>query len=737
MFKPRPKQQEILEYTHGKMGVSAVPGSGKTATLSYLAARLVARANLEADQEILIVTLTKSAVGNFDRSLQKYLQEEFKLTSGFGYRVRTLHSFAKEVVSQRLMLVALSESFVVADERESEEILQEAVDNWLKTHADSFDEFILEEHFNKPSVRQNALPQMVNAIATRFIKQAKDTRMSLEDVGKALQQFNGYLPLAQMCYEIFEQYERSLRYRGAIDFQDLIRLALLVMEKDARLLSRLQNQFPYVLEDESQDSSQLQEQILSLLVGKNGNWVRVGDTNQAIYETFTTANPQLLRNFLKQPNVQNKTLPNSGRSTKSIIRLANELIRWSLSHPNPSLRAQKPLDLPYIELTPNDDPQGNPPDMPHLIQFHSQKYTPDEERHMVLKSIAEWLQDNSDKTIAILLPINVSGTKMVDILRQEKIPYVENLRSTTDTRAIVGALTLVLDYLSKPHDSKLLSNVYKVWRRDEFGNEENERSIDNVSQALKNIDRLEDFLYPNITDWLENNTQDNPELHDHLAQFRALVTRWHKAVSLPIDQLVLTIGADLFQLDSAIATTYAIAIHLERFKARQPSTNMTHYVEELKDIAKGGQSFSGMSEDDTAFDPSKHKGKVTVTTLHKAKGLEWDRVYLMSANNYDFPSADEYDSFISERWFIRDKLNLEAEALAQLASISTNTPYIMGEASQKARIQYATERLRLLYVGITRAKSELIISWNNGKNNTQLEARPITYLRAWWQKENN
>jgi ATP-dependent exoDNAse (exonuclease V) beta subunit len=42
-----------------------------------------------------------------------------------------------------------------------------------------------------------------------------------------------------------------------------------------------------------------------------------------------------------------------------------------------------------------------------------------------------------------------------------------------------------------------------------------------------------------------------------------------------------------------------------------------------------------------------------------------------------------------------------------------------------------------LYVGITRAKSELIISWNNGKNNTQLEARPITYLRAWWQKENN
>ena len=57
MFKPRPKQQDVLAYAGGKMGVSAVPGSGKTATLSYLAARLVAQADLTDDQEVLIVTL--------------------------------------------------------------------------------------------------------------------------------------------------------------------------------------------------------------------------------------------------------------------------------------------------------------------------------------------------------------------------------------------------------------------------------------------------------------------------------------------------------------------------------------------------------------------------------------------------------------------------------------------------------------------------------------------------------
>ena len=63
MFRPRAKQQEVLDYAGGKMGVSAVPGSGKTATLSYLAARLVAQADLTDDQEVLIVTLVKSAVG--------------------------------------------------------------------------------------------------------------------------------------------------------------------------------------------------------------------------------------------------------------------------------------------------------------------------------------------------------------------------------------------------------------------------------------------------------------------------------------------------------------------------------------------------------------------------------------------------------------------------------------------------------------------------------------------------
>ena len=69
---------------------------------------------------------------------------------------------------------------------------------------------------------------------------------------------------------------------------DLIRLALEALQLDGEYLKRLQARWPYILEDEAQDSSRLQEEILRLLAGESGNWVRVGDPNQAIYETFTT-----------------------------------------------------------------------------------------------------------------------------------------------------------------------------------------------------------------------------------------------------------------------------------------------------------------------------------------------------------------------------------------------------------------------------------------------------------------
>ncbi len=362
MFKARPKQQEIITYTSGKMGVSAVPGSGKTSTLSYLAAKMVATVDLAEGQEILIVTLVKSAVGNFGQAMARYLKTEFNLLPGFGYRVRTLHGLANDIVRERPSLVGLANDFRVIDEREADDMLSDAVETWVRANPSAADDYLTEEHFANAYTRSNHWPDTVKSMAMNFIRQAKDMQLTEAQIHDRLDRYGLPLPLAAMCLNIYEQYERGLRYRGAVDFQDLIRLALRILELDTLYLARLRERWPYILEDEAQDSSLLQEQILRKLVGDKGNWVRVGDPNQAIFETFTTANPRYLRDFLTEKGVQARTLPNSGRSTTSIINLANHMISWSLEHPLPEIRARQPLTEPYIEPTPPDDPQGNPPD---------------------------------------------------------------------------------------------------------------------------------------------------------------------------------------------------------------------------------------------------------------------------------------------------------------------------------------------------------------------------------------
>ena len=736
MFKPRPRQQEVLNYRGGRMGVAAVPGSGKTSTLSYLAARLVATADLADDQEILVVTLVKSAVGNFAQSMARILKEEFGLLPGLGYRVRTLHSLANDIVRERPGLVGLADNFTVIDEREADDILQDAVETWVRANPDAPDYFLTDEHFADAYTRTTRWPDVMKSVAMNFIRQAKDMQLSVMQVRRLLNSGEP-MPLAGMCCDLYEQYERGLSYRGAVDFQDLIRLALRVLQLDAQYLERLRGRWPYILEDEAQDSSLLQEQILRLLVGDDGNWVRVGDPNQAIYETFTTANPRYLRDFLQERGVQARTLPNSGRSTQSIIQLANQLVRWSLEHPHTEIRERQPLAEPFIEPTPPGDPQGNPPDQPDQIHLIATKFAPQEEREAIIRSLQRWLPENQDRTVAVLLPINSSGASLVQALRKAGIPYVENLRSTTGARAVVGALAHVLEYLLDPKSSAGLAAAYRVWRRDERGEEEAERSIESIVRELRKITRVEDYLWPRTQDWLDELglPGENMALYEHLVQFRAMVRRWQQAADLPIDQLILTLASDLFTLETEIATAYSVALYLGRYADLHPEARLPEFVAELAAIAKGQRNFSGVGDDDDAFDPERHKGKVTVTTMHKAKGLEWDRVYLMSVNNYDYPSADPFDSFIGERWFIRDSLNLESEALAQLEALAAGEPYIEGAATRSARVDYAAERLRLLYVGITRARRELIITWNSGRSGEQVEARPLAALRGWWEQQ--
>jgi DNA helicase-2/ATP-dependent DNA helicase PcrA len=223
-------------------------------------------------------------------------------------------------------------------------------------------------------------------------------------------------------------------------------------------------------------------------------------------------------------------------------------------------------------------------------------------------------------------------------------------------------------------------------------------------------------------------------VREQLVAFRRLVRRWQGAALLPIDQLVLTLAQDLFREPADLAVAHKLAVVLRRASESHPDWQLPELTRELAVVARNERRFLGFSDDDTGFDPERHRGKVVVATVHKAKGLEWDRVYLMSVNNYSFPSALAHDRFIAERWFVRDDLNLETEALAQLrALLSEDLMYEEGRATQEARLDYAAERLRLLYVGLTRARKALIVTWNTGRRGDQQPAVPFIALRTFWE----
>jgi len=735
-FKPRPAQQRVLAYRGGKLGVSAVPGSGKTHTLSYLAAQLIAGGQLHGDQEVLIVTLVNAAANNFKQRVRAFLDER-GLLPHVGYRVCTLHSLAHDIVRQRPGLVGLSDGFVIVDERAAELILDDVVRSWVRSHPHACDPFLSAslEGNKREWVRRERWPDLVKRVAKNFIKRAKDLCLTPEDVAAHLGASAAELPLVMLGYAVYDDYRRALAYRGALDFDDLIRLAHKALMGDPDFLERLQQRWPFVLEDEAQDSSQLQEAILRLLAGPRPNWVRVGDPNQAIYETFTTADPQLLRDFLREQGVTALTLPNSGRSTQSVIALANHLIDWThKDHPHEGVRGA--LTPPHIEPTPPGDPQPNPPDGLSNVRLVEKSYSPEGEVKAIAQSLERWLPKHARATVAVLAPRNKRGEHLCEALDKRHIEHVELLQSTVSTRHTAGALCNLLNALADPKSPRKLATAFCVWRRADRDQEQDHARLKRGTKLLRACRQVETYLWPQLgDDWLEA-LEVEDDLRAQLKAFRALVRRLQAAALLPVDQLLLTLAADVFFEPAELALSYKLALLLRRAAIANPDWRLPELSQELRVVATNERKFLGVGDDETGFDPEKYRGTVVVTTLHRAKGLEWDRVYLMSLNSYDFPSALPYDRYLSEKWWVRDELNLEAEVLSQLQALCDGTEVEEeGKAGERARVDYAAERLRLLYVGITRAKKELIATWNTGRggHDKKTPALPFVALQTFWE----
>ena len=237
----RPAQRKILEYGGGLMAVSAVPGSGKTFTLSILASELIrnGRLNVTEGQQVLIVTYLNSSVETFRARIRQRL-EEFGLPLA-GYDVRTLHSLALEILRISAGSSAgTNEGPIVLDEPQALNLLTHATGSWIEANPQLWNELLADD---RPQIRFR-WQKVLESTARTFIREAKNHRYTAGAIRRQIQaqvggaQVSGYnslnsqtagehesdthLTLLHLLAGIYERYQASLNRHGASDFDDLI-----------------------------------------------------------------------------------------------------------------------------------------------------------------------------------------------------------------------------------------------------------------------------------------------------------------------------------------------------------------------------------------------------------------------------------------------------------------------------------------------------------------------------------
>ncbi|NKQ34745.1 MAG: ATP-dependent helicase [Chloroflexi bacterium] len=743
-LKLRPAQAEILKYQHGRMAISAVPGSGKTFTLSLLAAQLIRDGRIQPDnQQILIVTYLNSSVDTFRARIRQRLME-MELPDQ-GYDVRTLHSLALEIVRAANSGLGPDAELTVTDDGQSSHFLALATDQWIEQYPDIWSQFLPDDS-PQTQARWRDLTQRT---AKAFIRTAKNERYTPEQIRKRLEIGDWRLtddanlqspisqsPLLHMLSGIYGRYQTILDRQGVLDFDDLIWQAANLLEQRAGLADELRARWPCVLEDEAQDSVPLQEILLEQLTGPEGNWVRVGDPNQAITATFTAAHPRFFNAFIDRPDVLSLPLPNSGRSAPLIIGAANTLLNWVMDkHPVPEVR-RTTFRRQEILPTPPGDAQPNPPDSEAGIQIKVYRHREDEELPETARRALKATQTFPDYTVAILVPTNNLGHQMAEHLDDLDADYDNLLRGGTREREIAAALHAVLALLADPLNKKALTNAHASLHA--LGHPAAmmpEEQIERFHTLLKSVHQPERLLFPldgqEPLDALPANVAA-PEDERAVVRFAEFLRGLFGLRPLPIDDLTLALGDELFAWGEEIhegdlAIAYQIATLLRRWRDAQPDWRLPELVAELEGVVAGRRSLPISRPADFGYEPQ--PGRITLSTQHGAKGLEWDVVFIVGVDGGWIPgNLDAY--FQGDNALFGG--DPTAEAAAQLRYLMEGDAglYDGRTATESAHIDIISERLRLLYVGVTRAKRRLILSRSRAarRYNKERDAEPATVL---------
>ncbi len=594
-------------------------------------------------------------------------------------------------------------------------------------------------------------------------------------------------PLMYMLAGIYSRYQTALARQGGLDYDDLIWTAADRLEHEPDLVEALRRRWPYVLEDEAQDSVPLQETLLEQLTGTNGNWVRVGDPNQAITSTFTAAHPRFFSRFIDRPDVAARTLPNSGRSAPLIIGAANALLNWTIdNHPVPEVRADAFRRQDILPAPPGDT-QPNPPDSEATARIRVYRHREEEELPAVARLAWEYAQERPHHTLAILVPTHAVGFAVARHLDALNADYDNLLRGSGREREVAAALHAVLAVLANPLDTRALQSAHSglselretgpLYDANPGETEESAR----FRALLRSVHRPETLLFPREDEEIAAALPVGVATEDDVARLERLADFLRANFdlrALPVDDLALALADTLFlgargqgpgareensspgtwnlepgtsspqepaELDLAIA--YQIAAQLRLWREAQPEWRLPELVAQLQAVATGRRTLNIMRGGELGYEPQ--PGRISLATQHSSKGLEWDAVFLVGIDGMWIPGTLEAP-FLGVHDFLGGDPNAEATAqLRYLMRTDDGRPptadrqagdgmsrlsefglYPNRTATESAHIEVICERLRLLYVGITRARRFLQISRSRATRRPRgdQETEPATVL---------